>query len=105
MEEYNIQLDLEEQIDFKGKAKAFLRTYGFLSTIMTYTYTPWEKLSIFLGFLLPKLPTLKDEDFSEGILETIDMDSYRVEKATMSLVLEDGDGEISPAPVSGGAPS
>ena len=51
VEEYNIQLDLEEQIDFKGKAKAFLRTYGFLSTIMTYTYTPWEKLSIFLGFL------------------------------------------------------
>ena len=40
----------------------------------------WEKLSIFLNFLVPKLPAPKEEDLSKGILEAIDMDSYRVEK-------------------------
>ncbi len=36
--------------------------------------------SIFLNFLIPKLPAPIEEDLSKGILESIDMDSYRVEK-------------------------
>ena len=77
---YQRQLDEDGQVDFKGKAKAFLRTYGFLSSILPYTNAEWEKLSIFLTFLVPKLPAPVEEDLSKGILETIDMDSYRVEK-------------------------
>ncbi len=77
---YNEQLDEDGQVDFKGKAKAFIRTYGFLASILPYTNAEWEKLSIFLNFLIPKLPAPKEEDLSKGILETIDMDSYRVEK-------------------------
>ena len=41
---------------FKGKAKAFVRTYAFLSSILPYTNAGWEKRSIFLNFLIPKLP-------------------------------------------------
>ena len=44
------------KVDFKGKAKGFLRAYGFLASILPYTYAEWEKLSIFLTFLVPKLP-------------------------------------------------
>ena len=44
------------------------------------TNAEWEKLSIFLNFLIPKLPAPKEEDLSKGILEAIDMDSYRVEE-------------------------
>jgi hypothetical protein len=33
-------------LDSKGKAKAFLRTYGFLAQILPYTNAEWEKLSI-----------------------------------------------------------
>ncbi len=78
------------QVDFKGKAKTFLRTYGFLSSILPYTDPAWEKLSIFLNFLVPKLPAPKEEDLSKGILEAIDMDSYRVEeKAAMKIQLPD----------------
>ena len=62
------------------KAKAFVRTYGFLSSILPYTNAEWEKLSIFLDLLTPKLPAPKEEDLAKGILEAIDMDSYRVEK-------------------------
>ena len=77
---YRERLDEDGQVDFKGKAKAFIRTYGFLSSILPYTNADWEKLSIFLNFLIPKLPAPDEDDLSKGILEAIDMDSYRVEK-------------------------
>jgi len=96
-------LDEDGQVDFKGKAKAFLRTYGFLSSILPFTNAMWEKLSIFLNFLVPKLPAPKEEDLSKGILEAIDMDSYRVEKqSAMSILLSNGGEEIMPVPTSGG---
>jgi type I restriction enzyme R subunit len=45
-----------------------------------------------------------EEDPSKGILEAIDMDSYRVEKkAAMKIQLPDEDAEIEPVPTSGGA--
>ncbi len=100
---YN-ELDEDAQVDFKGKAKAFVRTHSFLASILPYGDVGWEKLSIFLNLLIPKLPAPREEDLSRGILETIDMDSYRVEtQATMKLALADEDAEIDPVPTSGGA--
>ena len=100
---YREQLDEDGQVDFKGKAKAFLRAYGFLSSILPYTNAEWEKLSIFLTFLVPKLPAPIEEDLSKGILEAIDMDSYRVEKqAAVKIQLPDADAEIEPVPTTGG---
>jgi type I restriction enzyme, R subunit len=100
---YLEQLDEVGQVDFKGKAKAFSRTYDFLASILPYSNAGWEKLSIFLNFLIPKLPAPKEEDLSKGILESIDMDSYRVEKhAIQKLALPDQDGVIAPVPVAGG---
>jgi len=100
---YREQLDEDGQVDFKGKAKAFLRAYGFLSSILPYTNAEWEKLSIFLTFLVPKLPAPVEEDLSKGILEAIDMDSYRVEKqAAVRIQLPDADAEIEPVPTAGG---
>ncbi len=100
---YRKQLDEDGQVDFKGKAKAFVRVYGFLASILPYTNSEWEKLSIFLNFLVPKLPAPVEEDLSKGILESIDMDSYRVEKkATVRIQLADEDAEIDPLPATGG---
>lgn len=100
---YVEELDEDGQVDFKGKAKAFVRTYGFLATILPYTNADWEKLSILLNFLIPKLPAPKEEDLSKGLLETIDMDSYRSEKqAAVKIQLADADAEIEPVPTSGG---
>jgi len=100
---YTEQLDEDSQVDFKGKTKTFVRTYSFLAAILPYTNASWEKLSIFLNFLIPKLPAPAEEDLSRGILETIDMDSYRVEKqSTMKIALADEDVEIGPVPTSGG---
>ena len=96
--------DLHEdaQVDFKGKARAFLRAYGFLSCVLPYTNAAWEKRSIFLNFLIPKLPAPAEDDLSRGVLDAIDMDSYRVEKrAARRIALPDEDAEIEPTPTSG----
>jgi type I restriction enzyme R subunit len=100
---YNTSLNEDGQVAFKGKVKAFLRTYGFLSQVLPYTNRGWEMLSIFLNFLVPRLPAPKEEDFSKGILEAIDMDSYRVEKrSAIKIQLQDSDGEIEPVPTTEG---
>jgi type I restriction enzyme R subunit len=100
---YRERLDEDGQVEFKGRGKAFLRAYGFLGAILPYTNAEWERLSIFLTFLVPKLPAPVEDDLSNGILEAIDMDSYRVEKrAVQQIMLPDEDAEIDPVPTSGG---
>ena len=92
-------LDTEDQIKFKSAAKSFCRTYGFLGAILPYGNAEWERLSIFMNLLIPKLPSPRDDDFSEGILDMIDLDSYRLEaQESMSIKLEDSDTEVPPVP-------
>ncbi len=100
---YRQDLDEDQQVDFKGKAKAFVRAYNFLSCVLPWTHSAWEVRSIFLNFLIPKLPAPKDTDLSRGILEAIDMESYRVEiQAIQKIRLPDEDGKVEPVPTSGG---
>ena len=96
-------LDEDGQVRFKGRAKAFTRAYAFLSSILPYNNLGWEERSIFLNFLIPKLPAPEEPDLSRGILERIDMDSYRVEKHRMrKIILEEEDAEIDPVTTGGG---
>ena len=100
---YLSDLNEDGQVDFKGKAKGFVRTYGFLSSVLPYNNAAWEKRSIFLNFLVSKLPSPKETDLSKGILDAIDMDSYRVEKRAMQkIILPDEPGSADPVPTSGG---
>ena len=103
VEVYCNDLNEDGQVDFKGTAKGFARAYAFLVQILPYPKRDWEELSIFLDHLIPKLPAPIEEDMSKGILEVINMDSYRAEKqATQKIVMSDEDAEIDPAPASGG---
>ena len=100
---YLAELDEDGQVDFKGSAKAFTRLYNFLAQVLPYAQPEWEKLAIFLNFLIPKLPAPVEDDLSRGILETVDMDSYRAEKqATVSISMPDDDAEIDPILADGG---
>lgn len=92
-------LETDDQVEFKSAAKSFCRTYGFLGAILPYGNAEWEKLSIFLNLLIPKLPSPQNDDLSQGILETIDLESYRNEaREAMAIKLEDENSEIAPVP-------
>lgn len=96
---YKETLDTAGQIRFKSAAKAFLRTYNFLSAILPYGNAEWERLSLFLNLLVPKLPSPDEEDLSAGILEAVDLESYRNEVGTaLKIALADEDAELSPVP-------
>ena len=93
------QLETEDQIIFKSTAKAFVRTYGFLRAILPYGNADWLRLFVFLNLLIPKLPSPREDDLSQGILEKIDLESYRNEaRNVMSILLEDSDSEVPPVP-------
>lgn len=94
-------LDEKGQIKFKGNAKSFVRTYNFLAAVLPFKNPAWERLGIFLRFLVNKLPSPEDSDLAMGVLEAIDMDSYRVEmKATEDIALE-GNETLEPVPIGG----
>ncbi len=96
-------LSANQQIEFKSGAKSFVRTYQFLASILPFRNVYWESLNTFLRFLSAKLPAPDDADLSAGVLESIDMDSYRTEKqATLKIQLEGGV-EIDPTPAEPGA--
>ena len=92
------ELDEEQQIDFKKKGKSFVRNYQFLVQINPFRNPYWESLKTFLKFLLAKLPNLNDTDLAKGILESVDIDSYRIERQTTLAIQLEGGPEIAPTP-------
>ena len=92
-----------QQIACKGSLKAFVRTYTFLAAIMPFNSQEWEMLNTFYKFLVTKLPKLKTEDWTEGLLESINFDQLRVvEKEDVSIELENKNEKLYPLPTEGG---
>jgi type I restriction enzyme R subunit len=95
---YNALAELEAKITFKHQAKTFVRAYNFLAAVLPYGNPEWEELSIYLTFLTPSLPSPEIDDLAKGVLQTVDMDSYRAEKqGTVRIYLESKDAGIDPA--------
>jgi type I restriction enzyme R subunit len=104
---FKYDLVIEKQIDFKIKVKSFVRTYSYLAKLLDFNNQYWEQLWWYLKYLLPKLNIAEDEDLAQGILESIDMESYRPEKqGTEKITLAADEGFVSPIPVvvGGGKP-
>jgi type I restriction enzyme R subunit len=97
VQQFRNELDEDAQVDFYRKAKSFNRTYAFLSKILSFNNVYWERLYWFLKFLMPKIKP-PDEDLAEGILEAIDLDSYRLSKTTTDSVKLQGAEELDPSP-------
>ena len=97
-EVYRQELDADQQLEFKSRAKMFVRAYQFLVMIHNFSNPYWESLKVFLKLLLPKLPTPNDEDLARVILEGVAIDSYRAEQeATRQIRLAGGE-ELEPTP-------
>jgi type I restriction enzyme R subunit len=97
---FKFDLNIDKQIDFKIKVKSFLRTYSYLAKLLDFNNLYWEQLWWYLKYLLPKLIIDENEDLAQGIIETIDMDSYRPSKqATEKISLVEEPGYVTPIPV------
>jgi len=95
---YDVDLSEDEQVDFLVKAKSFNRTYSFLSKILDYNNSYWERLYWFLKFLIPKLRPVEEEDLAKGIIEAVELDSYKLQRTTTDKIKLEGGGEVDPAP-------
>lgn len=98
---FNFELDLEDddKVDFKIKAKQFVKIYGQMASIMPYEIVAWEKLFWFLKFLIPKL-IVKDPDSDklDALLDSVDLSSYGLQRVKLNygIGLDDGETELDP---------
>ncbi len=90
---FNDELEEDEKQSFKSVAKSFIKTYRFLSQIITFTDVDLEKKYVFLMALLKKLP-YSDNRLPLDVINDIELDSYKVQfkfQSDLSLVSEDGE--------------
>ncbi len=88
----------EQQVNFRAKAKTYIRLYAFLSQIVPFENQYLERLYIFLNHLQNKLGGDTPFDLAQGILDNIDMDSYRLQlEATTKIAMEQGE-DLKPIP-------
>ncbi|MDY5767297.1 MAG: type I restriction endonuclease, partial [Alloprevotella sp.] len=101
---FRTELDEEGQIKCKGGIKNFNRCYPYFSAIMPYESPEWEKLYVFYSLLVRKLPKLKIDDHTDGLLDDIDFDKYRIVKEEeRAIVLENKDTNVKPIPLGKGS--
>ena len=89
----------ESKIDFKIKARQFVKIYGQMAAIMPFEVVEWEKLFWFLKFLVPKLKIKDpDQDALDDLLESVDLSSYGLERSKLNQIidLDDSAGELDP---------
>ena len=91
-------LTKEHQEDFRAKVKTYVRLYIFLSQIVPFENPYLERLYIFLNHLQNKLGDEASIDLAQGILDNIDMDSYRLQlETTSNIAMEQGE-DLKPMP-------
>jgi type I restriction enzyme R subunit len=96
---FRTTLNENSQDDFRVKCKSYVRLYVFLAQIVPFTDPYLERLYIFLNHLQNKIGKEEGEDLAKGILDNIDMDSYRLQRESeFRITLQQG-GELPPLPV------
>jgi type I restriction enzyme R subunit len=98
---FNVEQELEDddKVDFKIKAKQFVKIYGHMASIMPYEVVAWEKLFWFLKFLIPKL-IVKDPDAEalDELLDSVDLSSYGLQRVKLNygIGLDAEETELAP---------
>jgi type I restriction enzyme R subunit len=93
----------EEQVDYKSKARDYVKLYAFMSHLVPLRDTGLEKLAVFLRFLLPKLPAKKGELPLE-VLGMVDIGKLAVrQKDKKDISLQRGESKVDALNYGGGA--
>lgn len=103
VERFKNELQEDEQIGCKSAIKNYNRCYPYFSAIMPFESREWEEQYVFYSLLVKKLPKLKGDDSTQGLLEDIDFDKYRlIKEEERSIELENQNATMSPIPVGKG---
>ncbi len=96
---HDLELINDDKVDFKIKAKQFVKIYGQMASILPYEVVKWEKLFWFLKFLIPKLIIVDPErDALDALLNSVDLSTYGLQrvKLNMSIELDESETELDP---------
>ncbi|MCM0612174.1 type I restriction endonuclease subunit R [Marinobacter sediminum] len=97
--EHELDLEDDEKVDFKIKAKQYVKIYGQMASIMPYEIVAWEKLFWFLKFLVPKLKVKEPgADAIDELLESVDLSSYGLQRVKLnhSISLDEEESDVDP---------
>ena len=88
-------LEMNEREDFRSTLQSYIRLYGYISQLITFTDVGLEKLYIFGRSLNKKLPK-RDHPDLQDVLASVDLDSFRVQRThdSLQLSLEAEDSEV-----------
>lgn len=96
--------DVDIREDFRSRIQSFIRMYGYLSQIISFSDIELEKSFVFFKYLNKKLPKRELQRFD--ISDTVDLDSLRVQKTHERIgELERADASLTPPEFEGGAAS
>jgi type I restriction enzyme R subunit len=97
--EHELELEHQQKVDFKVKAKQYVKIYSQMASIMPYEVADWEKLFWFLKFLIPKLKLQDPQaDSIDELLDSVDLSSYGLERDRLgqSIGLDSSETELDP---------
>ncbi len=88
-------LERDDKEAFRSTLQSYIRFYGYISQLITFTDVALEKLYIFGRSLNKKLPKREHTDL-QSLFESVDLDSFRVQKRhdSLQLSLEESDSEV-----------
>ena len=89
------ELETDDKEAFRSTLQSYIRLYGYISQLITFNDVALEKLYIFGRSLNKKLPKREHPDLQD-VLESVDLDSFRVQKThdRLQLPLEATDSEV-----------
>ena len=88
-------LETGDREEFRSTLQSYIRLYGYISQLITFTDIELEKLYIFGRSLNKKLPKRDHPDLND-VLSSVDLDSFRVQKTheELQLSLEERDSKV-----------
>ena len=89
------KLETDNREEFRSTLQSYIRLYGYISQLITFTDVALEKLYIFSCSLNKKLPKREHPDLND-VLSSVDLDSFRVQRihGGLQLSLEATDSKV-----------
>ena len=82
---FDLELDDEAKIDFKIKAKQFVKIYSHVACLIPFNNVRWEMQHWFLKFLIPKLKVKdKEGEKLDELLESVDLNTYGLQRVRLN---------------------